>query len=163
MSLKNQILEILEKNAKLSNAEIAVMLGENEEKIAETVKELEAQKIILGYKTVVNWDKIEKEKITAYIELSITPEEGHGFEKIAKNIIKEFPQVKSISLMSGGFDFLIEIDGESMKDVALFVAEKISPIDCVVSTKTHFVLRRYKHEGIELTEKTKDERRVISL
>jgi len=163
MKLTNEILNIIEKNAKLTYEEIAVMTGSDKETVKNIISELEEKKVIFGYKALVNWDKIENDKVTAYIELNVTPEQGQGFEKVAGNIIREFPQVKSVTLMSGGFDLLVEIDGNNMKEIALFVAEKISPMNCIVSTKTHFVLRKYKQDGVNLNDKNKDERRVISL
>lgn len=162
MELKKKILSILEKDAKLSSDEIAVMLNLEKSKVAEAIEEMENEKIIFGTKTLINWDKVEDGKVTAYIELNVTPEQGLGFEKVAEDIIREFPQVSSVSLMSGGFDILVELEGYSMKDVALFVAEKIAPMPTVVSTKTHFVLRRYKHGGVVLNKEEIDERRVIS-
>ena len=163
MNLEHEILNIIEKNAKLSYEEIAVMTGSDKDTVKRIITELEEKNIIFGYKALVNWDKIESEKVTAFIELNVTPEQGEGFEKVAGNIIKEFPQVKSVTLMSGGFDLLVEIDGSNMKEVALLVAEKISPMKCIVSTRTHFVLRNYKQDGVVLIDKNKDERRVISL
>lgn len=163
MKLTNDILNIIEKNAKLTYEEIAVMTGSDVQTVKNIITELEEKKVIFGYKALVNWDKIENDKVTAYIELNVTPEQGQGFEKVAGNIIREFPQVKSVTLMSGGFDLLVEIDGSNMKEIALFVAEKISPMNCIVSTRTHFVLRKYKQDGVNLNDKTKDERRVISL
>lgn len=163
MEIRKQILNILEKDARLSNEEIAVMLGESKETVVKIIEELENEKIIFGSKTLIDWDKIEEDRVTAYIELNVTPEQGMGFENIAENIIREFPQVSSVTLMSGGFDILVEIDGTSMKDIALFVAEKISPMTGIISTKTHFALRKYKQDGIVLNKKDVDERRVISL
>lgn len=163
MELKKQILGILEKDATLSPEEISVMINADTEKVARLIEEMEKDKIIFGSKTLIDWDKVESGKVTAYIELNVTPEQGLGFEKVAEDIIREFPEVSSVSLMSGGFDILVEIEGYSMKDVALFVAEKIAPMPTVVSTKTHFVLRRYKQGGVVLNSKEIDERRVISL
>lgn len=163
MELKKQILNILEKDARLSNEEIAVMIGSDEQAVSKAIEEMENDKIIFGSKTLIDWDKIDDDKVTAYIELGVTPEQGMGFEKIADNIIREFPQVSSVTLMSGGFDILVEIEGSSMKDIALFVAEKISPMTGIISTKTHFVLRKYKQDGIVLGKENVDERRVISL
>ena len=163
MELKKRILNIMENNARLSDEEIAIMLGESEENVSKAIEELENDKIIFGSKALINWDMVEEDRVKAFIELSVTPEQGMGFEKIADNIIREFPQVTSVTLMSGGFDILVEIEGTGMKDIALFVAEKISPMPGIVSTKTHFVLRKYKQDGIVLNKKNNDERRVISL
>ena len=163
MELKMQILNILEKDARLTNEEIAVMIGCDKDVVEKMITELEDEKIIFGSKTLIDWDKTNEDKVKAYIELNVTPEQGMGFENIADNIIREFPQVSSVTLMSGGFDILVEIEGNSMKDIALFVAEKISPMTGIISTKTHFVLRKYKQDGIILNKKNIDERRVISL
>ena len=163
MELKKRILNIMENNARLSDEEIAIMLGESEENVSKAIEELENDKIIFGSKALINWDMVEEDRVKAFIELSVTPEQGMGFENIADNIIREFPQVTSVTLMSGGFDILVEIEGTGMKDIALFVAEKISPMPGIVSTKTHFVLRKYKQDGIVLNKKNNDERRVISL
>ena len=153
----------MENNARLSDEEIAVMIGEREDVVSKAIEELEDDKIIFGSKALINWDMVEEDRVKAFIELNVTPEQGMGFEKVADNIIREFPQVTSVTLMSGGFDILVEIEGTGMKDIALFVAEKISPMPGIVSTKTHFVLRKYKQDGIILNKKNNDERRVISL
>lgn len=163
MELKKRILHILEKDAKLTCEDIAVMLGKNIEEIENVMNELEEKKIIFGSKTLIDWDKIEEDRVKAYIELNVTPEQGMGFEKVADNLIRELPQVTSVTLMSGGFDILLEIEGHSMKDIALFVAEKISPMTGIVSTKTHFALKKYKQDGIVLDKKNLDERRMITL
>ena len=163
MELKKRILNIMENNARLSDEEIAVMIGEKEDVVSKAIEELEDDKIIFGSKALINWDMVEEDRVKAFIELNVTPEQGMGFEKVADNIIREFPQVTSVTLMSGGFDILVEIEGTGMKDIALFVAEKISPMPGIVSTKTHFVLRKYKQDGIILNKKNNDERRVISL
>ena len=163
MNMESQVLEILEKNSKLTPAEIAVMIGAEEAAVSELIQQLEEKKIIFGYKALINWEKTEEEAVSALIELKVTPEQGEGFEKIAENIIRQYPMVKAVSLISGRYDLLVEIDGKNMKDVALFVAEKLAPLDGVVSTATHFILRRYKQDGVVISEKVKDERRVISL
>ena len=115
MELKLQILNILEKDARLTNEEIAVMLGSDTKTVQEIIENLEEEKIIFGSKALIDWDKTGVDRVTAYIELNVTPEQGMGFENIADNIIREFPQVSSVTLMSGGFDILVEIEGNSMK------------------------------------------------
>ena len=159
----NEILNILDKEKKLvSNADIARMLGCGEEEVAGRIKNLEKNHIIVGYKTIINWDKTSREFVTALIELRITPQRGEGFDKVAERIYK-YPQVKSLYLMSGAYDLAITIEGKTMKEVALFVAEKLAPMDSVISTATHFVLKKYKDEGIVYEDNEKDTREVITL
>ena len=159
----NEILNILDKEKKLvSNADIARMLGCGEDEVAERIANLEKNHIIVGYKTLINWDKTSREFVTALIELRITPQRGEGFDKVAERIYK-YPQVKSLYLMSGAYDLAITIEGKTMKEVALFVAEKLAPMDSVISTATHFVLKKYKDEGIVYEDDEKDTREVITL
>ena len=157
------ILKILEKeNNKVSRAKIAHMLGVTDEEVAAEIKKLEEENVIVGYKTLINWDKTDTEVVNALIELRVTPQRGEGFDKIADRIYK-YPQVKSLYLMSGAYDLAVTIEGKTMKEVALFVAQKLAPMDCIVSTATHFVLKKYKEEGIVFGESEKDTRQVITL
>lgn len=159
----NDILEILEKSgSKVTSAQIAHMLGKTEQEVAECIKGLEKEHVIVGYKTMINWDKTDKELVTALIELKITPQRGEGFDKVAERIYK-YPQVKSLYLMSGAYDLAVTIEGNSMKEVALFVAQKLAPMDAVLSTATHFVLKKYKDDGLEFYKNEKDARQVITL
>lgn len=159
----NDILNILDKEkGQISLAKVARMLGIDEKEVADKITTLEKQHIIVGYKTLINWDKTDKEVVTALIELRITPQRGEGFDKIAERIYK-YPQVKSLYLMSGAYDLAVNIEGKSMKDVALFVAQKLAPMDSVISTATHFVLKKYKEEGIVFKDDEKDTRQVITL
>lgn len=159
----NEILNILDKEQKLlSNAAIAQMLGCTEEEVAEKISGLEKEHIIVGYKTIINWDKTDREYVMAMIELRVTPQRGEGFDKVAERIYK-YPQVTSLYLMSGSYDLAITIEGRTMKEVALFVAEKLAPMDSVLSTKTHFVLKKYKDEGMIYEDNEKDTREVITL
>lgn len=158
-----EILKILEKNNSISKKDnIAKMLGRTEEEVAELIEKMEKEKIIAGYKTIVNWDKTDREVVMALIELKITPQRGEGFDKVAKRIYK-YPQVKSLYLMSGGYDLAVLIEGKSMKDVALFVAQKLAPMEHVLSTVTHFMLKKYKEEGITFEDEEKDTREVMTL
>lgn len=158
-----EILNILDKEHKeISYAAIARMIGSAEEEVAARIKQLEKNHVIVGYKTIINWDKTDRELVTALIELRITPQRGEGFDKVAERIYK-YPQVKSVYLMSGSYDLAITIEGTTMKEVALFVAEKLAPMDSVISTATHFVLRKYKDEGIVYEDNEKDTREVITL
>lgn len=144
---KRKVLELLENDARLTPDKIAVMLGENTENIRKIIAEFEADGTLLGYKAIVDWEKAEKESVTAFIELRVTPQADRGFEKIAERIY-HFSEVRDMHLMSGAFDFLLLIEGKSLKEVALFVAEKLAPIEGVLSTGTHFVLRTYKDKGV---------------
>lgn len=123
---------------------------------------LDKEKGNVGYKTIVNWDKTDKDVVVALIELRITPQRGEGFDKVAERIYK-YPQVKSLYLMSGAYDLAVTIEGKSMKEVALFVAQKLAPMDSIISTATHFVLKKYKEEGIVFEDDEKDTRQVITL
>lgn len=159
----NEILNILDKEHKeISYAKIAQMLGITETEVAAKIKELSKNHVIVGYKTMINWERTDREYVTALIELRITPQRGEGFDKVAERIYK-YPQVKSLYLMSGSYDLAITIEGKSMKEVALFVAEKLAPMDSVISTATHFVLKKYKDEGIIYDDDEKDTREVITL
>lgn len=147
-----EILNILDKEkGNVSRAKIAQMLGMEEK-----------ENVIVGYKTIVNWDKTDKDVVVALIDLRITPQRGEGFDKVAERIYK-YPQVKSLYLMSGAYDLSVTIEGKSMKEVALFVAQKLAPMDSVISTATHFVLKKYKEEGIVFEDDEKDTRQVITL
>ncbi len=157
-----EILEILEGNARATAEEIALMLDKSVEEVKETIKRLEEDNIIVGYNTLINWDKSSKENVTALIEVKVTPQRGQGFDKVAERIYR-YPQVKSCYLMSGGFDLTVIIEGKSMKDVALFVAEKLAPLESVLSTATHFVLKKYKDDGVVFDESNKDDREVLIL
>lgn len=159
----NDILEILEKNGpKLGNAQIAQMLGKTEEEVAAIIAGLEKDNIIVGYKTMINWDETDEDHVTALIELRITPQRGEGYDKVAERIYK-YPQVKSLYLMSGAYDLAVTIEGKSMKDVALFVAQKLAPMETVISTATHFILKKYKDDGLIFYKDEKDSRQVITL
>ena len=159
----NEILNILDKEHKeVSYAAIAKAIGCEEKEVAEKIKKLEKNHVIAGYKTIINWERTDREFVTALIELRITPKKGEGFDKVAERIYK-YPQVKSLYLMSGAYDLAITIEGRTMKEVALFVAEKLATMDSVISTATHFVLKKYKDEGIVYKDNEKDTREVITL
>ena len=159
----NEILDILEKNGpKTTYEQIAKMLGKGAKEVAAIIAGLEKDNIIVGYKTLINWDQTDKERVTALIELRITPQRGEGYDKIAERIYK-YPQVKSLYLMSGAYDLAVIIEGKNMKDVALFVAQKLAPMDTVISTATHFVLKKYKDDGLEFYKDDSDSREVMSL
>lgn len=157
------ILDILEKSdKKLTNEQIAQMIGSSEEEVSAIIRGLEKENIIVGYKTMINWEKTDKELVTAIIELKVSPQRGEGFDHVAEKIYK-YSQVKSLFLMSGSYDLCVIIEGESMKDVALFVASKLAPMDHVLSTATSFVLKKYKEDGMIFLNDEEDSRQVITL
>lgn len=163
MDEMNEILRLLDiEKGKIDRAKIAAMLRIDESEVDKRLAELEKNNVIVGYKTIVNWDKTDRDVVSALIELKITPQRGEGFDKVAERIYK-YPQVKSLYLMSGAYDLAVNIEGKTMKEVALFVAQKLAPMDSIISTATHFVLKKYKEEGIVFEDNEKDTRQVITL
>ncbi len=159
--MRTDILNLIKNNSKLDVKDLALMLGSNEADIASEISAMEKEKIISGYHTLINWDKTNTERVTALIEVRVTPQRGEGFDKIAERIYR-FREVTAVYLMSGGFDLTVIIEGATMKEVALFVGQKLAPLESVLSTGTHFVLKKYKDYGIILDEERKDERMVVS-
>lgn len=155
-----EILEILEKNSKYNEKEIAAMTGKTVEEVKTAIKKYEEENIIVGYPTMINWEKTSKDSVIALIEVRVTPQRGEGFDKVAERIYK-FPEVKSCYLMSGGFDLTVIIEGKSIKEVSLFVSEKLATQESVLSTATHFVLKKYKDKGTIFEEKIRDDREAI--
>ena len=145
-----KILRILEKNAFLTNAQLAAMLGESEEKIAAAHAAYEKDGTICGYQALINWNKLETEYLEAFIEVCITPKAALGFEGVAE-MIAGFDEVESVYLISGGYDLMVTVAGRSFHEVAMFVSKRLAPMESVTSTSTHFVLRRYKKDGVLLT------------
>ena len=143
----DKLLKLLEDNATLTPAELAVMLNKEAGDIRALIQKYESDGVIVGYKTLVDWDKTDREYVTAMIEVKMTPQRDRGFDRIAEKIYN-YPEVQSVYLMSGGFDLCLLIEGRTMKEVAYFVAQKLAPIDAVISTATHFVLRKYKDKGV---------------
>ena len=163
MTNSKDILEILEKNGPtMTKEQIARMTGKTEDEVCAIIEGLEKENIIVGYKTMINWDLTDSEKVNALIELRITPQRGEGYDKVAERIYK-YPQVKSLYLMSGAYDLCVIIEGKTMKEVALFVAQKLAPMESVISTATHFVLKKYKDDGLAFYDNEKDTRQVITL
>jgi len=160
--MDNEILQILSTNSRLTNEQIAVMLGKTEEEVAKAIKEMEDRNIILGYPALIDWEKTDNDIVSAYIEVKVTPQRDKGFDDVAEKIY-QFSQVKSCSLMSGSFDLFVVVEGKSMKDVALFVAEKLATIDSVLSTSTHFVLKKYKDKGVIFNQNRRDVREAVVL
>lgn len=161
MSLEVKVLELLEQNPKLSAEEIAIMLNKEREEIEKIIKKLEDEKIIVKYHTIVNWEKTEKEVVEAIIEVKVTPQRGVGYDAIAKRIYK-FPEVKAVYLLSGNYDLHVIVEGKTMKDIAHFVGSKLAPLEYVLSTATHFIMKKYKDAGVILEDGEKDDREVIT-
>lgn len=155
-----EILEILEKNSRYTDEEIAVMAGKTVEEVREAIRDYEEKSIIAGYTTLINWENTGSETVTALIEVKITPQRGEGFDKVAERIYK-FSEVKACYLMSGGFDLTVIVEGKTMKQVAMFVSEKLAIQQYVLSTATHFVLKKYKDHGTIFKEKKLDDREAI--
>jgi len=162
LSVTEEILEILENNSKYTIEQIAVMVNRSVEEVKEIISKLENENVIAGYKTIVDWDETPKETVTALIEVKVTPQRGEGFDKVAERISR-YPQVKACYLMSGGFDLTVIIEGKSLREVANFVAEKLAPLESVVSTSTHFVLKKYKENGTIFEKAVTDDREVVVL
>ena len=158
----NKILELLDNDCTMPLEQIATLVDLPVEKVAEIIENLRDEKIILKNKSVINWELTDKEFVTAQIELKVTPQRGEGFDKIAERIYK-FPEVKSLYLMAGQYDLLVFIEGKTMKEVALFVANRLAPLEFVVSTGTHFVLKKYKDQGVIFDDNETDDRQVITL
>lgn len=159
--MREQILAIIEKNSRISVKELAVILGAEEIDVANELKALEEEGIICGYHTMIDWEKTDIEKVTALIEVRITPQRGRGFDKLAERIYK-YPEVNSVYLISGGYDLLVSLEGKSLKQVSSFVSDKLSTLDGVLSTATHFVLKKYKDHGTILGKKYEDTREMIT-
>ena len=159
--LRNEILRNLEKNSRIDLGELAVLMGMEEAEIANEVAEMEKEKIICGYHTMINWDKTGVEKVTALIEVRVTPQRNQGFDRIAERIYN-YPEVNAVYLISGGYDFLITLKARTLKEVSEFVSGKLAPLDAVLSTATHFVLKKYKDHGAVLVAKTESERMLVT-
>ena len=147
INMDTQILRLLENDAKLTAEQISVMLDRDVETIKKEIKDYEDNGTILGYKTVVDWEKTAVESVTAMIDVKLTPQRDRGFDRVAEKIYN-YPEVKSVYLMSGAYDLSVLIEGKTMKEVAFFVSQKLAPIDAVISTATHFVLHKYKDKGV---------------
>ena len=160
--MKKKLLELIEHNAKLSVEEIAEELKASPNDVVSLIADLEAKKVICGYDTIINWDKVTDEKCNALIEVKVTPQRGTGFDRIADRIAR-FDEVDSVYLMSGAYDFLVIVNGKSMKEVSSFVFNKLATIDYVNSTATHFVLKKYKDHGIQIQDKPTDKRTNVVL
>ena len=152
-----QLIQLLSTNARLTTQQLAAMTGDTPKGVEQKIDTLEKEGVIRGYKAIVDWDKTERDFCTARIELRVTPKSGMGFDEIASTIA-QFDEVESVELMSGGYDLGLTVTGKSFKDVAMFVAQRLAPLDSVVSTATHFVLKTYKQGGVMTCDGEKDER-----
>ena len=159
--MREQILTFLEKNSKIDLHELAVMLGSSEAVIANEVQKMEQEKIICGYHTLIDWDKTSVEKVTALIEVRVTPQRDQGFDRIAERIYN-YPEVRSVYLISGGYDLMVILEGRSLREVSSFVSNKLSTLDSVISTATHFILKKYKDYGTILEKRDAEERMLMT-
>ena len=157
--MRERILQIIEKNSKVGIDEIAIRLGENEIDVANEIKAMEEEGVICGYHTLIDWEKTNIEKVSALIEVTVTPQRGQGFDSIAERIYN-YPEVNAVYLISGGYDLLVMLDGKSLRQVASFVSDKLSTLDSVLSTATHFVLKRYKDHGT-IIEQNDDREKIM--
>lgn len=157
-----KMLKLIEEDATLTPAELALMLSKEEGDIVKMIAELEESGVILGKRTIIDWDKVQSDRLTALIEVKVMPQHDDGFDKIAERIC-ENPEIKSLYLMSGGFDFAVMIEGKTMKEIAFFVARKLATIDAVTATATHFILKTYKDKGVVYGAPKKDMRETVIL
>ena len=159
--MREELLSIIEKNSRIDIKELAARLGVQEYEIANELEALERENIICGYHTLVDWEKTSVEKVNALIEVRVTPQRGQGFDRIAERIYN-YPEVKAVYLISGGYDLLVTLEEKSLKEIAGFVSDKLSTLESVLSTATHFILKKYKDHGTILDKKHIDEREVIT-
>ena len=159
--LEEKVLGIIEKNSRVSTREMAVVLGTEEIDVINALQSMEEAGIICGYHTMIDWDKTDIDKVTALIEVRVTPQRGKGFDDIAERIYTS-PEVNSVYLISGGYDLLVTLEGKSLKEVSRFVSSKLSTLDTVISTATHFILKKYKDHGTIMTRKYEDQREMIT-
>lgn len=160
--MREKILNYIETNSRIDIHDLAIMMGTDEATIMNELEEMEQAHIICGYHTLINWEKAGIEKVTAMIEVRVTPQRGMGFDKVAERIYN-YPEVNSVYLISGGFDFMVTLEGKTLREVSEFVSDKLSPLDSVLSTKTNFILKKYKDHGTIMAEQRKDERELVSL
>lgn len=156
----DKLLQLLDTNARITTEQMAVMLGLSTAEVEERLATLEKAGVVRGYKALIDWDKTDREYVTAFIDLQIAPSKDRGFDGVAETIMA-FDEVESVTLMSGGYDLSVKITGRTFKDVAMFVAKRLSPLDGVLSTATHFVLKTYKERGVLFDCKEKDERGLV--
>lgn len=160
-AIREQLLSMLENNSKLTEHDIAIMLGLTEDEVHEEITRLEKAHVICGYHTLIDWNKVNDDDVTALVELRVTPQGGEGYQKLAEKM-NGYPQVVTLYLMSGAYDFLVMIKGKTLKEISLFVSGKLASIDAVQSTTTHFTLTKYKELGVSFEVKQTDERMVVT-
>lgn len=161
MELKNKILKLIESNSKITNSELSAMLDIDINEVTRLISEMEADKIICGYATLIDWDKTDNQNVSAMIELKINPQKGIGFDRIAEKVYS-YSEVEAVYLMSGAYDLLVQIKHAPMKDIANFVSGTLSVIDEVQSTATHIILKKYKDYGIVFNQGKNDKRQVVT-
>lgn len=159
--MREELLSIIEKNSRIGLKDLAVMLGREEIEVANELEALKNEGIICGYHTLIDWEKTSIEKVKALIEVRVTPQRGQGFDKIAERIYN-YPEVNTVYLISGGYDLLVIIEEESLREISNFVSDKLSTLDSVLSTATHFILKKYKDHGTILAKKHEDEREIVT-
>ena len=159
--LREQLLGIIEKNSRIDLKELAVILGVEEVDVVNELAAMESEGIICGYHTLINWEKTGIEKVTAMIEVRVTPQRDMGFDKVAERIYN-YPEVNAVYLISGGFDFMVILEGKTLREISQFVSDKLSALDQVLSTKTNFILKKYKDHGTVMAAKPKDERIMMA-
>lgn len=159
LSMK-KLLQLLEDDCTLNQAQLASLAGMSEAEVAAAIAEYEKEKIILGYKAIVDWDRTHRESVTALIEVSVTPQRGEGFDRIAERIY-QYDEVESVYLMSGSFDLTVIISGRTLKEVAMFVGQKLAPLEGVTGTATHFILKKYKEKHLIFQKQETQEERFV--
>lgn len=159
--MREELLAIIERNSRIDLKEVAVLLGTDEALIANELAAMEQEGVICGYHTMIDWEKTSKEKVSALIEVRVTPQRGQGFDSIAERIYK-YPEVQSVYLISGSYDLMVILEGKTLREVSSFVSDKLSTLESVLSVATHFILRKYKDHGTVLDKKKEDEREMIT-
>ena len=159
--MREKILTFIEKNSRINLKELAIMLGVDEASVANEIAAMEQENVICGYHTLIDWDRAGLEKVTAMIEVRVTPQRGMGFDKIAERIYN-YPEVNAVYLISGGFDLMVTLEGKTLREISQFVSDKLSALDQVLSTKTNFILKKYKDHGTVMAAPTKDERIMMA-
>ena len=159
--MREKILTFIEKNSRVDIKELAVLLGVDETMVLNELEQMEQEHIICGYHTLIDWDKTGVEKVSAMIEVRVTPQRDMGFDKVAERIYN-YPEVNSVYLISGGFDLMVTLEGKTLRDISCFVTDKLSTLDSVLSTKTNFILKKYKDHGTVMVESPKDERMMMT-
>lgn len=156
-----ELLRLLEANCRRSPESLAVLLDVSVEEVNEALRRLEEQGIIVKYSALINWEKVQEDRVTAMIDVKVTPKRDVGFDEVARRI-SQFPEVTALYLMSGTYDLSVVVEGRSMKEIAAFVSEKLATLDSVISTTTHFIMKKYKHDGVIFDERRDDRRMVVT-